>query len=106
MSNKEGPETQDIWLFPASTGDLVPSSWDPGALSQSSSGFSHPLGASAEEESESQDVGDEYEAPSPEPNPRMVADLGCGDLASNKVGGGTANQHIRRGLASDSRGCV
>lgn len=30
-------------------------------------------------------------------------DLGRGDLASNKVGGGTANQDIGRGLASDSR---
>ncbi|XP_030874271.1 tubby-related protein 2 isoform X2 [Leptonychotes weddellii] len=41
-------------------------------------------GASAEEESESQDVGDEYEAASPEPNPGMDGDLGRGDLASNK----------------------
>ncbi|XP_045747849.2 tubby-related protein 2 [Mirounga angustirostris] len=41
-------------------------------------------GASAEEESESQEVGDEYEAASPEPNPGMDGDLGRGDLASNK----------------------
>ncbi|XP_022379808.1 tubby-related protein 2 [Enhydra lutris kenyoni] len=41
-------------------------------------------GASAEEESEPQDVGDEYEAPSPQPNRGMDADLGRGDLASNK----------------------
>uniref|UniRef100_A0A8C0NLK3 Tubby-like protein n=1 Tax=Canis lupus familiaris TaxID=9615 RepID=A0A8C0NLK3_CANLF len=42
-------------------------------------------GASAEEESESQDVGDEYESPSPGPDPGMDGDdLGRGDLASNK----------------------
>uniref|UniRef100_A0A8C7EQJ5 Tubby-like protein n=1 Tax=Neovison vison TaxID=452646 RepID=A0A8C7EQJ5_NEOVI len=41
-------------------------------------------GASAEEESEPQDVGNEYEAPSPQPNPGMDADLGRGNLASNK----------------------
>uniref|UniRef100_A0A8C9CBK9 TUB like protein 2 n=1 Tax=Phocoena sinus TaxID=42100 RepID=A0A8C9CBK9_PHOSS len=39
---------------------------------------------SAEDESESQDVGDEYEVPSPRPNPGMVGDGGHGDLASNK----------------------
>ncbi|XP_045296569.1 tubby-related protein 2 isoform X1 [Leopardus geoffroyi] len=47
-------------------GDLVPSSWDPGVLSQPSSGFFHPLGASAQEESKFQDVGDEYEGKHPE----------------------------------------
>ncbi|XP_045628123.1 tubby-related protein 2 isoform X1 [Ursus americanus] len=41
-------------------------------------------GALAEEQSESQDVGDEYEAPSPEPKPGMDDDLGRGVLASNK----------------------
>ncbi|XP_004767429.1 tubby-related protein 2 isoform X3 [Mustela nigripes] len=41
-------------------------------------------GASAEEESEPRDVGNEYEAPSPQPNPGMDDDLGRGDLASNK----------------------
>ncbi|XP_024623903.1 tubby-related protein 2 [Neophocaena asiaeorientalis asiaeorientalis] len=41
-------------------------------------------GGSAEDESESQDVGDEYEVPSPRPNPGMVGDGGHGDLASNK----------------------
>ncbi|CAD7692383.1 unnamed protein product [Nyctereutes procyonoides] len=42
-------------------------------------------GASAEEESESQDVGDEYESPSPGPDPGMDGDdLGREDLASNK----------------------
>uniref|UniRef100_A0A452T0P6 Tubby-like protein n=1 Tax=Ursus maritimus TaxID=29073 RepID=A0A452T0P6_URSMA len=43
-----------------------------------------PPGALAEEQSESQDVGDEYEAPSPEPKPGMDDDLGRGVLASNK----------------------
>lgn len=33
----------------------------------------------------------------------MDGDLGRGGLASNKVGGGTANQDIGEGLASDSR---
>lgn len=33
----------------------------------------------------------------------MDADLGRGNLASNKVGGGTANQDLSGGLASDSR---
>ncbi|KAB1274356.1 Tubby-related protein 2 [Camelus dromedarius] len=41
-------------------------------------------GGSAEDESESQDVGDEYEVPSPRPNPGMDGDGGHGDLASNK----------------------
>ncbi|XP_046539581.1 tubby-related protein 2 isoform X1 [Equus quagga] len=41
-------------------------------------------GASAEEESESRDVGDEYETLSPEPNPRMDGYGGRGDLASSK----------------------
>ncbi|XP_058385785.1 tubby-related protein 2 [Diceros bicornis minor] len=41
-------------------------------------------GTSTEDESESQDVGDEYEAPSPEPNPRVDGYGGCGDLASSK----------------------
>ncbi|KAF0872461.1 TULP2 protein, partial [Crocuta crocuta] len=43
-------------------------------------------GASAQEESKSQDVGDEYEAPSPGPNPGMDGDGGRGDLASKEVG--------------------
>ncbi|XP_077603603.1 tubby-related protein 2 isoform X1 [Crocuta crocuta] len=41
-------------------------------------------GASAQEESKSQDVGDEYEAPSPGPNPGMDGDGGRGDLASKE----------------------
>ncbi|XP_070354672.1 tubby-related protein 2 isoform X1 [Equus asinus] len=41
-------------------------------------------GASAEEESESRDVEDEYETLSPEPNPRMDGYGGRGDLASSK----------------------
>ncbi|KAM9048330.1 tubby-related protein 2 [Megaptera novaeangliae] len=41
-------------------------------------------GASAEDESESQDVGDEYEVPTPRPNPGMDVVGGHGDLASNK----------------------
>lgn len=103
-SHTKRPETQDIWPFP---GDLVPSSWDPGVLSQPSSGFFHPLGASAQEESKFQDVGDEYEVPSPGPNPGMNGDGGHGDLASKKVGGGTANQDLAGGLTWDSRvgGC-
>nr|XP_044615672.1 tubby-related protein 2 isoform X1 [Equus asinus] len=42
-------------------------------------------GASAEEESESRDVEDEYETLSPEPNPRMDGYGGRGDLASSKA---------------------
>ncbi|EPY89142.1 tubby-related protein 2 isoform 1 [Camelus ferus] len=62
-------------------------------------------GGSAEDESESQDVGDEYEVPSPRPNPGMDGDGGHGDLASNKVGGGTASKNIGGGgLVSDSGG--
>ncbi|XP_005596445.3 tubby-related protein 2 isoform X3 [Equus caballus] len=41
-------------------------------------------GASAEEESESRDVGDEYETLRAEPNPRMDGYGGRGDLASSK----------------------
>ncbi|XP_034493653.1 tubby-related protein 2 isoform X2 [Ailuropoda melanoleuca] len=41
-------------------------------------------GACAEEQSKSQNVGDGYEAPSPEPKPGMDDDLGRGVLASNK----------------------
>uniref|UniRef100_A0A8C9JVB7 TUB like protein 2 n=1 Tax=Panthera tigris altaica TaxID=74533 RepID=A0A8C9JVB7_PANTA len=41
-------------------------------------------GASAQEESKFQDVGDEYEVPSPGPNPGMNGDGGHGDLASKK----------------------
>nr|XP_033699930.1 tubby-related protein 2-like [Tursiops truncatus] len=62
-------------------------------------------GGSAEDDSESQDVGDEHEVPSPRPNPGMVGDGGHGDLASNKVGGGTGNKDIGGGgLVSDSSG--
>ncbi|EFB23965.1 hypothetical protein PANDA_006300, partial [Ailuropoda melanoleuca] len=43
-----------------------------------------PPGACAEEQSKSQNVGDGYEAPSPEPKPGMDDDLGRGVLASNK----------------------
>ncbi|KAJ8775451.1 hypothetical protein J1605_016301 [Eschrichtius robustus] len=41
-------------------------------------------GGSAEDESESQDVGEEYEVPTPRPNPGMDVVGGHGDLASNK----------------------
>lgn len=62
-------------------------------------------GASAEDKSELQDVGIEYEVPSARSSPGMDGDSGLGDLASNKVGGGTANKDIGgRGLVSGSRG--
>lgn len=67
--------------------------------------FFYPLGASAEDKSELQDVGIEYEVPSARSSPGMDGDGGLGDLASNKVGGGTANKDIGgRGLVSGSRG--
>lgn len=67
--------------------------------------FFYPLGASAEDKSELQDVGNEYEVPSARSSPGMGGDGGLGDLASNKVGGGTANKDIGGGgLVSGSRG--
>uniref|UniRef100_A0A4X1W090 Tubby-like protein n=1 Tax=Sus scrofa TaxID=9823 RepID=A0A4X1W090_PIG len=56
----------------------------------------HP-GGSAENESKSQDVGDGYEVPSLRPNSGMDGDGDHGDLASDKVGGGTANKDIGEG---------
>ncbi|XP_060507667.2 tubby-related protein 2 isoform X5 [Panthera onca] len=62
----DGSGECDPLVSPTKAGDLVPSSWDPGVLSQPSSGFFHSLGASAQEESKFQDVGDEYEGKHPE----------------------------------------